>query len=65
MENDALQDAIHQLEELLERKKAAVPRHSVRPYQLLEIEELEEELLELKKRKKAVSQSEDGLEEGP
>ena len=31
---------------------------------LLEIEELEEELLELKKRKKAVSQSEDGLEEG-
>ncbi|OPX18775.1 MAG: hypothetical protein BZ151_12850 [Desulfobacca sp. 4484_104] len=65
MENDALQDAIHQLEELLERKKAAVPRHSVRPYQLLEIEELEEELLELKKRKKAVSQSENGLEEGP
>ncbi|GEM_PF-2579729 len=63
MENNALQDAIHQLEELLERKRAAVPRHSVRPYQLLEIEELEEKLLELKKRKKATSRTEGSLEE--
>lgn len=55
MENTALQDEIKDLEELLEKKKAAIPRHSVRPYQLLEIEELEEELLELKREKGDVS----------
>ena len=48
------QDKIRDLEELLEKKRAALPRHSVRPYQLLDIEELEEELLELKRRKEEI-----------
>ena len=39
------------MEELLEKKKAALPRHSVRPYQVLEIEELEEKIMELKRKK--------------
>ncbi len=51
MKDATLQDKINDLEELLEKKRAAIPRHSVRPYQLLDIEEMEEELLELKRRK--------------
>ncbi|HDJ29303.1 MAG TPA: hypothetical protein ENF28_08665 [Proteobacteria bacterium] len=51
MKDATLQDKIKDLEELLEKKRAAIPRHSVRPYQLLEIEELEEDLMELIKRK--------------
>jgi hypothetical protein len=51
MKDIMLQDEIKDVEELLKKKKAAIPRHSVRPYQLLEIEELEEKLLELKKKK--------------
>jgi len=50
MKDTTLQDKIKNLEELLEKKRAAIPRHSVRPYQVLEIEELEEELLELKRK---------------
>jgi len=51
MENATLQDKIRGLEELLEKKRAVLPRHSVRPYQLLDVEELEEKLLELKKKR--------------
>ena len=51
MKDATLQDKIKDLEELLEKKRAAIPRHSVRPYQLLEIEELEEDLMGLIKRK--------------
>ena len=54
MKDATLQDKIKDLEELLEKKRAAIPRHSVRPYQLLDIEELEEELLELKRRKEEI-----------
>jgi len=51
MKKTIMRSKIKNLEELLKKKKAAIPRHSVRPYQLLEIEELEEELLELKRKK--------------
>lgn len=51
MKDSSMQDKIRELEELLEKKRAALPRHSVRPYQLLEIEELEEDLAELVKGK--------------
>ncbi len=34
MKDATLQDKINDLEELLEKKRAAIPRHSVRPYQL-------------------------------
>jgi len=51
MKDTTLQDKIRNLEELLAKKKAALPRHSVRPYQVLEIEELEEKLQELKGKK--------------
>ena len=54
MKDTTPQDKIRDLEELLEKKRAALPRHSVRPYQLLDIEELEEELLELKRRKEEI-----------
>ncbi|MBN2333051.1 MAG: hypothetical protein JXO49_02975 [Deltaproteobacteria bacterium] len=48
--SDHLQRAeiIQLLEEQLRLKQAALPRHSVRPHQLLEIEALEEELATLK-----------------
>lgn len=49
MKGTRLQNKIKDLEELLKKKKTAIPRHSVRPYQLLEIEELEEKLQELKR----------------
>jgi hypothetical protein len=51
MKDTTLQDEIKDLEELLEKKRAAIPRHSIRPYQLLEIEEMEDDLMELIKRK--------------
>ena len=51
MKDNILQEKIKDLEDLLERKKAAIPRHSVRPYQVLEIEDMEEKLLELKRKK--------------
>jgi hypothetical protein len=55
MKDATLQNKIKDLEELLEKKRAAIPRHSVRPYQLLDIEEMEEELLELKRRKEEIN----------
>ncbi len=40
---------IDELKEKLRDREAALPAHSVRPHQLLEIEELEERIAELKK----------------
>jgi len=40
---------IDESKEKLRDREAALPAHSVRPHQLLEIEELEERIAELKK----------------
>lgn len=40
---------IDELKEKLRDREAALPAHSVRPHQLLEIEELEEKIAELKR----------------
>ncbi len=39
---------LEQLEQKLLERKAALPAHSIRPYQLIEIEELEDSIAELK-----------------
>jgi hypothetical protein len=44
-----LLEEIQDLREKLRDREAALPAHSVRPHQLLEIEELEERIAELKK----------------
>jgi len=40
---------IEELKEKLRDRQAALPAHSVRPYQLQEIEEIEERIAELEK----------------
>jgi len=40
---------IEELKEKLRDREAALPAHSVRPYQLQEIEEIEERIAELEK----------------
>jgi hypothetical protein len=45
-----LEMEIEELEARLRDREAALPAHSVRPHQLLAIEELEEEIKEKKKR---------------
>lgn len=46
----ALEKEIEELEERLRDREAALPAHSVRPSQLLIIEELEEQIEEKKRR---------------
>jgi hypothetical protein len=43
-----LYDELKQLEQELSDRKAALPAHSVRPSQLMEIEELEDRIKEIK-----------------
>jgi hypothetical protein len=43
-----LREKLRRLEAELAERQAALPRHSLRPHQLLEIERLEEEIAELK-----------------
>ena len=42
-----LKENLRRLEEELAERKGALPRHSIRPHQLLEIEELEAEIAAL------------------
>jgi hypothetical protein len=42
--DDELKNEIARLKELCAERKKILPAHSVRPHQLLEIEELEEEI---------------------
>ena len=44
-----LEEKLRRLRAELEERKASVPIHSIRPHQLIEIEELEEEIEELEK----------------
>lgn len=46
---EELEEEIRRLEEQLKDREAALPAHSVRPHQLLIIEELEEKIQEKKR----------------
>ena len=48
-ERKRLLEEIQELQEKLRDREAALPAHSVRPYQLQEIEEIEERIAELEK----------------
>jgi hypothetical protein len=48
----ALEEKLDKLKAELEERKSSIPIHSVRPHQLIEIEELEEEIEELENKLK-------------
>ena len=45
-----LKEKISRLKKELEERKSSLPAHSLRPHQLLEIEELEQEIAKLEER---------------
>jgi hypothetical protein len=45
-----LEDRLRRLQAELKERKSSIPIHSIRPHQLIEIEELEEEIEELEKK---------------
>ena len=45
-----LKDRLRALQAELEERKRSIPIHSIRPHQLIEIEELEEEIEELERK---------------
>jgi hypothetical protein len=45
-----LREKLRRLRTELEQRKRSIPIHSVRPHQLIEIEELEEQIQELEKK---------------
>jgi hypothetical protein len=49
-ETQELRNRLERLRAKLAERQASIPIHSVRPHQLIEIEELEEEIAELEKR---------------
>ena len=53
-EEQELEKEIRELEERLKDRELALPAHSIRPSQLLLIEELEEEIKEKKRRLEAL-----------
>jgi hypothetical protein len=46
---ERLLEEVQELKERLRHREAALPAHSVRPYQLQEIEEIEERIADLEK----------------
>jgi len=57
MEDDSkegLEQRLVELEKELEERKGSIPIHSVRPHQLIEIEELEDEIEDLKRKIAAI-----------
>jgi hypothetical protein len=48
--NASLRERLAALRVRLEERKASIPIHSIRPHQLIEIEELEEEIEKLEAR---------------
>jgi hypothetical protein len=46
----AMEDRLRRLRTELEQRKSSIPIHSIRPHQLIEIEELEEEIVELQEK---------------
>ncbi|MBW1981327.1 MAG: histidine kinase [Deltaproteobacteria bacterium] len=53
---ERLLQEVARVEALLQDRQAALPAHSVRPHQIQEVEELEEELSSLKKELEKLSQ---------
>ncbi|UCF98363.1 MAG: hypothetical protein JSV89_02235 [Spirochaetaceae bacterium] len=47
---EMLEDRLRKLRAELEERQSSIPIHSIRPHQLIEIEELEEEIEEIEKR---------------
>ena len=47
---EAMERELNQLREQLKERRASIPIHSIRPHQLIEIEELEEAIQELEVR---------------
>ena len=45
-----MEDRLRKMRAELEERKSSLPIHSIRPHQLIEIEELEEEIGELEKK---------------
>jgi hypothetical protein len=45
-----LEERLRRLRRKLEERKSSIPIHSIRPHQLIEIEELEEQIEELEKK---------------
>jgi hypothetical protein len=46
----SLEDRLRKLRTQLEERRGSIPIHSIRPHQLIEIEELEEEIGELEEK---------------
>jgi hypothetical protein len=46
----AMEDRLQQLRAELQERRSSIPIHGIRPHQLIEIEELEEEIEELEKK---------------
>ena len=49
-ERKSLEERLQKLRAELKERESSIPAHSIRPHQLIEIEELEEEIEELEKR---------------
>ena len=46
----SITDRLRQLQSVLKERRRSIPIHSIRPHQLIEIEELEEEIEELERK---------------
>ncbi len=49
-DREAMENRLRKMRAELEERKSSIPIHSIRPHQLIEIEELEEEIGELEKK---------------
>ena len=48
-ERDALEKRLQKLVKELDERNASIPIHSIRPHQIIEIEELEDEIADIKR----------------
>ena len=48
-ERDALEKRLQEAVKELDERNASIPIHSIRPHQLIEIEELEDEIADIKR----------------
>jgi hypothetical protein len=55
MSRDELQSLLSRLQTELDERRRALPAHSIRPHQLVEIEELEDEIAEIREHLARVS----------
>ncbi len=55
MDEQKIKEEIESLSSLLSERKKSLPAHSIRPHQIIAIEELEEKLADLKAQLKKIS----------